>query len=124
MPSGARKSWSSCSPTDVFGAFFGWARLLEEAAYVDHLPARRGRRFSVLFDEADSLFGERSEVRDPHDHFANIEASYLLQRMEEQEGITILATSRRQHFDDAFVRRLSSVIEFPSPDAAEGTPHR
>ena len=76
----------------------------------------------LLFDEADTLFEERSEVRDPHDRFANIEASYLLQKMEEHEGITILATSQRQHFDDAFVRRLSSVIEFPYPDAAGGDP--
>ena len=71
----------------------------------------------LFFDEADALFGKRSEVRDSHDRYANVEVSYLLQKMEEHEGIAVLATNLRQHLDDAFVRRLSSVVEFPFPDA-------
>ena len=59
---------------------------------------------SIFFDEADALFGKRSEVRDPHDRYANIEISYLLQQMEEYEGIAILATNLRKNLDDAFVR--------------------
>ena len=70
----------------------------------------------LFFDEADALFGKRSEVRDSHDRYANVEVSYLLQKMEEHEGIAVLATNLRQHLDDAFVRRLSSVVEFPFPD--------
>ena len=73
----------------------------------------------LFFDEADALFGKRSEVRDSHDRYANVEVSYLLQKMEEHEGIAILATNLRQHLDEAFVRRLSSVVEFPFPDVAD-----
>ncbi|TEB07880.1 ATP-dependent zinc metalloprotease FtsH [Pelotomaculum schinkii] len=70
----------------------------------------------LFFDEADALFGKRSEVRDAHDRYANIEISYLLQKMEQYEGITILATNLRQNLDDAFVRRMSFTIHFPFPD--------
>lgn len=70
----------------------------------------------VFFDEADALFGKRSEVRDSHDRYANIEVGYLLQRMEEYEGIAILATNFRKNMDEAFVRRLHFTIEFPFPD--------
>ncbi len=70
----------------------------------------------LLFDEADALFGKRSEVRDAHDRYANIEVGYLLQRMEEYEGIAILATNLRQNMDEAFVRRMHAIIEFPFPD--------
>jgi SpoVK/Ycf46/Vps4 family AAA+-type ATPase len=70
----------------------------------------------LFFDEADALFGKRSEVRDAHDRYANIEIAYLLQRMEQYEGITILATNLRQNIDDAFLRRLQFIIEFPFPD--------
>lgn len=69
----------------------------------------------LLFDEADALFGKRSEVHDAHDRYANIETSYLLQRMERYEGIAILATNLRQNLDEAFTRRLRFVIEFPFP---------
>ena len=72
----------------------------------------------LFFDEADALFGKRSEVKDAHDRYANIEISYLLQKMEEYEGIAILATNLRQHLDEAFVRRLQVAIEFPFPDEA------
>jgi ATP-dependent 26S proteasome regulatory subunit len=73
--------------------------------------------FSILFfDEADALFGKRSEVKDAHDRYANIEVGYLLQKMEEYDGIAILATNLRQHMDDAFVRRMQVIIEFPFPN--------
>lgn len=70
----------------------------------------------LFFDEADALFGKRSEVRDAHDRYANIEISYLLQKMEQYEGITILATNLRQNLDDAFVRRIAFTVHFPFPD--------
>lgn len=70
----------------------------------------------LFFDEADALFGKRSEVRDSHDRYANIEISYLLQKMEEYQGTSILATNLRQNLDDAFVRRLQAIVEFPFPD--------
>ncbi|MGD0989278.1 MAG: AAA family ATPase [Candidatus Sulfotelmatobacter sp.] len=69
----------------------------------------------LFFDEADALFGKRSEVRDSHDRYANIEINYLLQRMEEHEGTVILATNLRKNMDDAFVRRIQFTIEFPFP---------
>lgn len=72
----------------------------------------------LLFDEADALFGKRSEVKDAHDRYANVEISYLLQRMERHDGISILATNLRGHLDDAFTRRLAFVIHFPLPDEA------
>ena len=70
----------------------------------------------LFFDEADSLFGKRSQVKDSHDRYANIEISYLLQRMEEYDGIVILATNLRKNLDDAFIRRLHGAIEFPMPE--------
>ena len=73
----------------------------------------------ICFDEVDSLFGKRSEVRDSHDRYANIEISYLLQKMEEYEGVAILASNLRQNLDDAFVRRLTFTVHFPFPDNAE-----
>ncbi|MEB3294998.1 MAG: ATP-binding protein [Synechococcales bacterium] len=69
----------------------------------------------LLFDEADALFGKRSEVKDAHDRYANLEISYLLQKMEEYEGLAILTTNLRSNIDDAFVRRLRFIIEFPFP---------
>jgi SpoVK/Ycf46/Vps4 family AAA+-type ATPase len=72
----------------------------------------------LFFDEADALFGKRSEVRDAHDRYANIEVAYLLQKMEEYDGLVILATNLRQSLDDAFVRRIQVVVEFPFPDEA------
>ncbi|MCA1634197.1 MAG: ATP-binding protein [Acidobacteria bacterium] len=73
--------------------------------------------YSILFfDEADALFGKRSEVKDAHDRYANIEVGYLLQKMEEYDGIAVLATNLRQHMDEAFVRRMHVIIEFPFPD--------
>lgn len=72
----------------------------------------------LLFDEADALFGRRSEVKDAHDRYANIEIGYLLQRMEEFDGMSILTTNLRKNLDDAFVRRLQFIVEFPFPDDA------
>ena len=69
----------------------------------------------LFFDEADALFGKRTEVRDAHDRYANIETGYLLQRMEEYEGIAILATNLRKNLDEAFVRRMQFMVEFPLP---------
>jgi AAA+ superfamily predicted ATPase len=70
----------------------------------------------LLFDEADALFGKRSEVRDSHDRYANLEISYLLQKMEEYEGISILATNLRHNMDESFIRRLAFTVLFPFPD--------
>ena len=72
----------------------------------------------LFFDEADSLFGSRSEVKDAKDRYANQEVAYLLQRMEQFDGITVLATNLRGNLDPAFSRRLHFVIHFPDPDAA------
>jgi AAA+ superfamily predicted ATPase len=70
----------------------------------------------LFFDEADALFGKRTDVKDSHDRYANIEVSYLLQKMEEYDGIAILATNLRQNIDEAFLRRMQFIIEFPFPD--------
>ena len=70
----------------------------------------------VFIDECDSLMGKRSEVRDAHDRYANIEIAYLLQKMEEYEGVVILATNLRQNLDESFLRRLAFTIHFPFPD--------
>ncbi|MFY1671357.1 AAA family ATPase [Plantactinospora sp. WMMB334] len=69
----------------------------------------------LFFDEADALFGKRSAVRDAHDRYANLEISYLLQRMEQHEGVVVLATNLRKNLDDAFIRRLHATIDFPVP---------
>ena len=69
----------------------------------------------LFFDEADALFGKRTQVRDAHDRYANVETSYLLQKMEEYEGAVILATNLRKNMDEAFVRRLHACVEFPVP---------
>ncbi|MEM9446425.1 MAG: ATP-binding protein [Verrucomicrobiota bacterium] len=73
----------------------------------------------LFFDEADSLFGRRSEVRDSHDRFANVEISYLLERMERFKGLAILATNRKKDLDEAFLRRLRYVVDFPLPGEVE-----
>ena len=72
----------------------------------------------LLFDEADALFGKRSEVKDSHDRYANIEVSYLLQRMEAYRGLAILTTNMRSALDTAFLRRIRFIVHFPFPDAA------
>ncbi|WP_437295414.1 ATP-binding protein [Sorangium sp. So ce426] len=74
---------------------------------------------ALFFDEADALFGKRTEVRDAHDRYANQETSYLLQRVDAYEGVVLLATNLVKNVDEAFVRRLGFVIEFPAPGPAE-----
>jgi SpoVK/Ycf46/Vps4 family AAA+-type ATPase len=73
----------------------------------------------LLFDEADAIFGKRSEVRDARDRYANVEVAYLLQRLEAYAGLAVLTTNLRGNIDEAFIRRLDSVIEFPLPEEAE-----
>jgi SpoVK/Ycf46/Vps4 family AAA+-type ATPase len=72
----------------------------------------------LLFDEADAILGKRLEVHDAHDRDANVETAYLLQRMESFDGLAILATNLRGNLDEAFTRRLDSVVEFLVPDEA------
>jgi hypothetical protein len=78
--------------------------------------AAEGSNAILLFDEADALFGKRSEIRDAHDRYANIEVAYLLQRMETYDGVMILATNLSNHLDEAFGRRIHFDIEFSPPD--------
>jgi AAA+ superfamily predicted ATPase len=70
----------------------------------------------LLFDEADALFGKRSDVKDAHDRYANVEVAYLLQRMESFDGLAILTTNLRSNLDDAFLRRLDAIVDFPMPE--------
>lgn len=78
--------------------------------------AARGQ-FILLFDEADVLFGKRTEIKDSNDKYSNMEAAFMLQKIEEYEGMTILATNYLQNFDEAFKRRIKFLIDFPLPDA-------
>jgi hypothetical protein len=73
----------------------------------------------LLFDEADALFGKRSDIKDSHDRYANIEVSYLLQRMEAYRGLAILTTNLKSHIDEAFLRRIRFVVDFPFPGGPE-----
>jgi|RhiMetdeSRZDD1v2_1073273.scaffolds.fasta_scaffold28651_1 hypothetical protein len=73
----------------------------------------------LFFDEADALFGKRSEVKDSHDRYANIEINYLLQRMEQYRGLAVLATNMKSALDPAFLRRIRFVVNFPFPDATQ-----
>jgi SpoVK/Ycf46/Vps4 family AAA+-type ATPase len=84
---------------------------------LSHVFAEAEQSNAILFfDEADAIFGKRSEVRDSHDRYANIEVNYLLQKMEEYEGIVILASNFQKNIDDAFTRRMRFIIEFPFPE--------
>jgi hypothetical protein len=91
--------------------------------YIGETEKNLGRIFAeaatsnaiLFFDEADALFGKRTQVRDAHDRYANVEISYLLQKMEEYDGIVVLATNLRKNMDEAFVRRLHATIDFPLP---------
>ncbi len=84
---------------------------------LNHIFAEAESANAILFfDEADALFGKRSEVKDAHDRYANIETAYLLQKMEEYSGAVILATNLKMNLDDAFVRRMQFVIDFPMPE--------
>jgi SpoVK/Ycf46/Vps4 family AAA+-type ATPase len=81
--------------------------------------AAEGGGVILFFDEADALFGKRSEVKDSHDRYANIEVNYLLQKMESFRGLSILATNRKSGLDAAFLRRIRFVIDFPFPGPAQ-----
>ncbi len=74
------------------------------------------KNWILFFDEADALFGKRTGVRDAHDKYANQEVSYLLQRVEDFDGLVILASNMKNNIDDAFIRRFNSIIRFPLPD--------
>jgi SpoVK/Ycf46/Vps4 family AAA+-type ATPase len=77
------------------------------------------KNWILFFDEADALFGKRTDIRDAHDKYANQEVAYLLQRIEGYNGVVILATNQRANMDDAFVRRFQTIIHFPLPLAEE-----
>lgn len=81
------------------------------------LSGATGVNAVLLFDEADALFGRRTEVKDSHDRYANLESAYLLQRLESFDGLCILATNLRANIDEAFTRRLDVLVDFPLPDA-------
>jgi hypothetical protein len=78
--------------------------------------AAQGANAVLLFDEADAIFGKRSEIHDAHDRYANVEIAYLLQRIEDYDGVAILTSNLRHHLDEAFLRRLTCAITFPIPD--------
>ena len=86
------------------------ARLFDQAEY---------KNWILFFDEADALFGKRTEIRDAHDRYANQEVAYLLQRIENHPGLVILSTNQRTSIDDAFLRRFQAVIHFPIPSAED-----
>lgn len=79
--------------------------------------AERSRAL-LLFDEADALFGKRTDTQDAHDRYANLETAYLLQRLERYEGVAVLTTNLRGQLDKAFTRRFEAIVEFPEPDTA------
>jgi SpoVK/Ycf46/Vps4 family AAA+-type ATPase len=89
---------------------------------IDRIFAAAGESSLILFfDEADALFGNRSEVKDSHDRYANIELDYLLRQMEQYRGLAILATDHKSALDSAFLRRFRFVVKFPFPHSE---PHR
>lgn len=77
------------------------------------------KNWVLFFDEADALFGKRTDIRDAHDKYANQEVAYLLQRIESYNGLVILATNQRGNIDEAFVRRFQTIIHFPMPRPEE-----
>jgi SpoVK/Ycf46/Vps4 family AAA+-type ATPase len=79
----------------------------------------RGRNWILFFDEAGALFGKRTNVKDSHDRYTNLEASYLLQEVEEFDGVVILASNLKANMDEAFLRRFNAIIEFPFPKEEE-----
>ncbi|MGX5697324.1 ATP-binding protein [Agromyces soli] len=81
--------------------------------------AAAGTNAVLLFDEADAVFGKRSDVKDAHDRYANVESAYLLQRMETFDGLAVLATNLRANIDEAFTRRLDVIVDFQMPDASQ-----
>ncbi len=115
MPTSSRLELYKIDLSQVVSKYIG-----ETEKNLDSIfTAAENSNIILFFDEADALFGKRSEVRDSHDRYANIEISYLLQKMEDYEGVAILATNLSQNLDEAFVRRLAFSIHFPFPDEAD-----
>lgn len=126
-PSGTGKTFAAEAVANVLGwSLFRVDLGLLVSKYVGEteknltalFEAAHGQRLVLLFDEADSLFGKRGEVRDARDRYANMEISHLLARIERHQGPCILTTNLRQHLDPAFARRFQLVVDFPRPDAA------
>lgn len=127
-PSGTGKTLSACllgklCERDVFRIDLS----MVVSKYIGETEKNLGRVFDqaehrgwiLFFDEADALFGKRTRVEDSHDRYANQEVSFLLQRIEDFDGVVILASNLRHNIDDAFLRRFQSVVQFPLPRAAE-----
>jgi SpoVK/Ycf46/Vps4 family AAA+-type ATPase len=124
-PSGTGKTMSACIVAREFGLDLYKIDLSSVISkYIGETEKQLSEIFReaqssnaiLFFDEADAIFGKRSEVKDAHDRYANIEVAYLLQKMEEYEGIVILATNFRKNIDDAFTRRIHYIVEFPFPE--------
>ena len=90
-----------------------------EHPFADGVDQAQHKNWILFFDEADALFGKRSETQNAHDRYANQEVSFLLQRIETFDGIAILASNQRQNLDEAFTRRFESIIYFPMPRPEE-----
>ena len=107
-----RSTSTSSTSSTVVDKYIG-----ETEKNLDRIFAEADRVNGVLlFDEADALFGKRSEVKDARDRYANVEVAYLLQRMERFDGLAILTTNLRANVDEAFVRRLDAIVDFPMPE--------
>ncbi len=92
----------------------------ETSKNIDRILSRAGGMGIVLlFDEADALFGKRTEIKDAHDRFANTDTGYLLQAIENYQGVALLATNKKSNIDPAFIRRIRYVLDFPKPDAKQ-----
>ena len=83
------------------------------------IDAAAGAGAVLFFDEADALFGKRTEPRDAHDRYANIEVAYLLEKIESYPGLVILTTNKSEDIDESFLRRVRFIVEFPMPDHIE-----
>ena len=105
-----RSTWRWWSPNTSARPRRTWRKVFDQAQH---------KGWILFFDEADALFGKRSETKDAHDRYANQEVAFLLQRIESFDGITILASNRRENLDEAFARRFESIIYFPVPSAEE-----
>jgi ATP-dependent 26S proteasome regulatory subunit len=92
----------------------------ETSKNIDRILTRAaGMGIVLLFDEADALFGKRTEIKDAHDRFANTDTGYLLQAIENYQGVALLATNKKANIDPAFIRRIRYVLDFPKPDAKQ-----
>lgn len=126
-PSGTGKTTAAEAIATELGVELVTAELSRVMSkYIGDTPKHIGRLFDaaesgavLLFDEGDALFGKRTQVRDSHDRYANLEVAYLLQRLEAFRGIAILTTNARDAIDPAFLRRMRFVVTFPFPDAGQ-----